>query len=107
MKNIGLPYTGTSSTSFGSHRAEQVERKQEVAKDERADTRAKLLPAGDIISQEIQKEIDEITNINFLNIEQMLTDEHFKAELMARKKTIERLEAVKSRIANLLRDNKS
>lgn len=35
----------------------------------------------------------------------MLTDEHFKSELMARKKLVEKLVALRNRFDNLLRDH--
>lgn len=92
-------YTGATSAS----NREQVIREK---RDKSIEKRANLLPAGEIVKAELQKEIDAVRNIEYLDIESMLTDEHFKSELMARKKFLERLIALKNKFDNLLRDNK-
>jgi len=97
-RNDGMLITGASSASFAKQRVE--------AKEIKSAQRKKLLPAAEILSAEFDKEIEEISSIDYLNVEAMFSDEHLKAELMARKKTIERLKAIKLRLNNLLRDNK-
>lgn len=102
MRSDSILNTGSSSASFGSVREQQVRAEK---REEKIEKRAALLPAGEIVKAEIQKEIDEISNINYLEIESMLTDEHFKSELMARKKLVEKLVALRNRFDNLLRDH--
>lgn len=98
-RDDSLLYTGATSAS----NREQVIREK---RDKSIEKRANLLPAGEIVKAELQKEIDAVRNIEYLDIESMLTDEHFKSELMARKKFLERLIALKNKFDNLLRDNK-
>lgn len=97
-RNDSLLYTGGSSAVHKEQRDEPKKIK--------AVNRKKLLPAAEIVGAEFDKEISELRNIDYLNIESMISDEHFKAELMSRKKTIERLTNIKNRLNNLLRDNK-
>jgi hypothetical protein len=94
--------TGATSASFGSTQEQKI---RTELRDEKIEKRAKLKPAGEIVLAELQKDIDEAQNINYLNIEQMLTEEHFKSELMARKKYLEKLIELKNRFNNLLREN--
>lgn len=98
-RDDSLLNTGATSVSKAKTAREET-REQNKRK------RYNLLPAGEIVRAEIQKEIDAIQNIDYLNIEKMLTEGQLRAELMARKKTIERLKAVMTRLDNLLRDNK-
>jgi hypothetical protein len=94
--------TGSSSASFGTTQEQKIrvdKREQKIEK------RAGLLPAGEIVRAEIQKEIDEVRSIDYLNIESMLTDEHFKSEMMARKKFLEKLIALQNRFDNILRSH--
>lgn len=98
-RNDSTLYTGSSSASFGSK--EQPVRTEK--REEKHEKRLKLAPAGEVVKAEFQKEIDKLRNIDFLNIEEMLTDEHFKAEMMARKKTIEKLQAIQNRLKIILK----
>lgn len=100
-------YTGASSASFSSPRQIALEAKRNEQKVKAESTRRKLSESAELALEEIQKEIDEVSNINFLEIEGMLTDEHFRAEMMARKKLVEKLTSIKMRINNKLRDNKA
>lgn len=103
IRDDSILYTGFSSASLSTAK-EQKQRKERREKN--VEKRSALLPAGEIVKAEIQKEIDMVKNIDYLNVESMLNDEHFRAEIMARKKFLERLIALKNRFDTLLRDNK-
>ena len=106
-RDDSILYSGGSSASFASDKSKEREAKERERKQEALDKRQKLLPSEEIVMSEIDKQIAEVQNIDYLNVEQMLEDEHFKAELMARKKLIEKLKALKITLSNALRDNKS
>lgn len=103
VRDDSILYTGSSSASFSSV---QEQKRRSESRERSIEKRAALLPAGEIVKAELQKEIDMVRSIDYLDIESMLTDEHFRAELMARKKFLERLIALKNRFDTLLRDNK-
>jgi len=101
MRTDEILNTGATSASFGSVKAQKV---REQLTEQKVERRNALRPSGEIVLGEIQKEIDEVRNIDYLNIEAMLTDEHVRSELMARKKYVEALVRLKNRFDNLLRD---
>jgi len=108
MNEKSLPYTGGSSASFASDKALQVAQAQEAKKRENADKRAKLLPSGDIVSAEIQKEIDELRVIDFVQVKAAIAvgNNALEIEILANEKAIEKLNQLKTRLTNMLRDNK-
>ena len=101
MRTDEILNTGSTSASFGSVKAQKV---REQLTEQKVERRNALRPSGEIVLSELQKDIDEATNINYLEVESMLTDEHFRAELMARKKYLQKLIELKNRFNNLLRD---
>lgn len=103
-RDDSLLNTGASSASFGSVKEQQLRTDR---REKSVETRAALLPAGEIVKAELQREIDKARNIDYLQVDQMLTDENFRAELMARKKYLQCLIALQGRFSTLLRDNKS
>ena len=102
MRSDSVLNTGASSASFGSVKEQQIRIDK---REEKIEKRAAPTPAGEVVKAEIQKDIDQISNIDYLEVESMLTDEHFRAEMMARKKTKEYLVNLRNRLDNLLRDN--
>lgn len=98
--------TGASSASFASPKAEQVEEKRKEIQETKKEERQKLTPVIELLTDFVQAEINEVQNINFLNVEEMLTDEHFKSEMMARKKYVAHLTALKNKMANIMRELK-
>ena len=95
-------YSGASSASFSSTK------EQQVVKAKREETRAKrqeLKPSGQIVVDEIKKELDELIFAPYLG-EDLMTDEQFRIERRARRLSVERIEAFRNRIINILRDNK-
>jgi hypothetical protein len=105
-RDDSLLYSGIGGSTRTSVSAENRAKAKEQKLQEKQDKRIKLAPAAEIVVAEIQKEIDALRTIDYLNIEDMLNDEHFKAEMMSRKKTIEKLNGVQSRLKNLLRERK-
>lgn len=98
--------TGATSASFGSTQEQKLQAKKRMEmRDEKVELRAKLKPAGEIVRAEIQKDIDEAQKIDYLNIEEILSDEHLKSELMARKRYMQKLIELRNRFDNLLREN--
>lgn len=106
MRNDAVLYTGATSASFASAKDRELTKKKKEAKEEKIEKRIKLSPVSEIVNAEIQKEIEKMRNIDYLNIESMITDEHFRSEMMARKKTIEKLTDVQLRLNNILREAK-
>lgn len=103
VRDDSMLYAGSSSASFSSVKEQKLrseKREQSIEK------RAVLLPAGELVKAELQKEIDMVRNIDYLAIDSMMSDENFRAEMMARKKFLQRLIALKNRFDTLLRDNK-
>lgn len=99
MRNDGFLYSGIPASAP----KREAKTRKTIAEDRR-DARIVLTPAGDIVMEVLQREIDLLSTIDYLNIEQMMSDEHFKAEMMARKKTVERLKVVKTTLSNLLKE---
>ena len=79
-------YTGTTSASFTSPKAEEVKDKQRTTRDARKERSHKLKPAAEPVLALVQKYKDKVMLITEFSVETMVTDEHFKAEIMARKK---------------------
>lgn len=102
-RNDSILHTGAASTSFGSVKEQKIRAEK---REQNIEKRAALLPAGEIVKAELEKEIAAVKSIDYLKVEEMLTDENFRAEMMARKKFLERLIALKNRFDTLLRDNK-
>lgn len=99
-------YTGATSASLNPQAATEVRKARVDMKTEKSRQRNDLLPAAEIVTKMIDDEIAEVSNINYLEIEKMLNDEHFKSEMMSRKKYVEKLKDFKTRVSNTLRDNK-
>jgi len=106
MRNDAVLYTGVTSASFASVKDRELKAKKKELKEEKIEKRIKLSPVSELVTAEIQKEIEKLRNIDYLNIESMITDEHFRSEMMARKKTIEKLTDVQTRLTNILREVK-
>jgi hypothetical protein len=94
-------YTGITSQSFVKIKEEKEERKKELSK-----IRKELLPAGELLSTEIEKEIDRISRVEHVDLSKLTNAFEVKAELLAQARTILILRSVQQRLNNLLRDNK-
>jgi hypothetical protein len=99
-RDDSLLYSGATSASFTSSKTNKV---LAEVKESKRENRIKLSPVSELVMGEFDKEIEKLQNIDYVNIEQMMLDEHFKAEMMARKKTIEKLREIKGRLQNILR----
>lgn len=99
MRDDSSLYSGMTSVSFASVKTNPV---IEKAKEDKKEKKVKLSDASQIIVDFFDKEITNLQNIDYLKIEEMLTDEHFKAEMMARKKTVEKLKDIRGRISRIM-----
>jgi len=100
MSNDNVLNTGTTSSTFAPKPTRSVTERKEAD----AEKRAKLLPAADVVFAEIEKQITQMSTVEFMNLEEMLNDEHFRAELMARKKYVEYLKKLQIKMNNILRE---
>lgn len=103
MRDDSVLYTGANSASLSVEKEQPVRRE---AHQEKQEKRAKLLPAAQLVMDAIDKEKVRVRDIRELDVENMFADEHFKAELMARKKYITYLENLKNHMENVLREHK-
>lgn len=103
-RDDSILYSGASSAAFASPKSEEVAKKREETAQEKHESKLKITPVAELIEGFIQDQLDEVQNIDFLNIEQMLTDENFRAEMMARKKYVQYLKELKNKMANILRE---
>jgi hypothetical protein len=99
MRNDGSLYSGITSSSFGV-----VKEKRQTVQEQKLEKRTRLNPVVEILKAEFAKEYETLSRIDYLKVEEMLTDNDLRAELMARKKTLERLKAIETRINNILRE---
>lgn len=107
MQSKGTPvdssdlYTGSNSGSFGNYRATKLKKK---ASEEKQVKKGKLVPAYELIIGAINKEIEDVKNIEFLLVDVQTPEEHLKAELVARRRYIGYLNNLKSTIKNALKE---
>jgi len=105
----GLPYMGSGGSTFKSEKALEIEQKQKVAKEKSAETRSKLLPAGELISELLQKEIDKFNKTDFEAVKIAIASavpNALEIDMLSNAKTVQSLESIKTSITNSLRDNK-
>ena len=96
----GLLYTGANSASFAV-RTNPVKEKKEDNKRKHQE----LKPAGQIVIDEINKELTDLMFGPYPN-EDSMTDEEFRVERRARRLTVEKITVIKTRLTNILRKNK-
>lgn len=94
-------YSGLTSQSTAKIKAVKDERKKELSK-----TRNALLPVGEMLKAEFDKDIEKVSHIDYVALERLVNDYEVKAELLAQKRTVEILRSIQQRLNNLLRDNK-
>lgn len=99
MRDDSFMYSGSNSTSFAARRPNPL---VEKIKEDKKTKKNLLNKSTEIIIEFFDKEIANLQNIDYLNIESMLTDEHFKAEMMARKKTLEKLKDIKTKLSRIM-----
>lgn len=103
-RNDGILYTGATSASFSSPKEQELKSKQEVAKQERLDTQHKLKPAAEPVLALIEKHKAKVKSIEEFAVEDMITNEHFQSEVMARKKFYQFLLQFEQEIKIALKD---
>lgn len=99
-------YSGATSASFKSPKAQEVEDKQKQAQEERKEKKLKLKPAAEPVLELIEKHKKKVKSIEEFAIEDMITEEHFKSEVMARKKFYQFLLQFEQEIKIALKDQK-
>lgn len=91
-------YTGISSATYTKSvkaKAEKRETKQEL--------RRQLMPVGQLVQSELQKEIDKLIYGPY-DDEDNMNDLKFRVERRARRLAVERLLSVQVRLANIMRE---
>jgi len=101
-RDDSLLYSGATSASFARPKVQElVQAKREEAKKKRQ----VLKPAGEILVAEINKELNDLMFGPYVD-EDKMTDDEFRVERRARRLTVEKINAIKGRLTNILRDNK-
>lgn len=94
-------YSGLTSQSTAKTHEVKKDKKQE-----NAEKRKMLLPAGELLKAEFAKEIDKVSRINYTDLSKLTNGFEVKAELMAQERVVVLLRVIENRLTNLLRDNK-
>lgn len=94
-------YSGITSASTSKIKEKKEDKTKELSK-----KRKELLPAGELLKAEFEKEIDKISRIDNVELDKLTDGFEIKAELLAQKRTAEILGSIQTRLMNVLRDNK-
>lgn len=94
-------YSGITSASFASKTETEIKKRRAESKDEQ-----RLKKPGDAILEIIAKHKDKITHIMEFAVEDMQTEEHFNAEVMARKKFYKFLTTFEAQVRVALKEGK-
>lgn len=86
QRDDSMLYSGATSASFSSPKAEELKAKQAEAKQGRLDVHQKLKPAAEVVLGLIDKHRNKFKYIGEFEDASFLSDETFRAEMMARKK---------------------
>lgn len=95
-------YSGITSVSAGVVREKRAEVKQDSK-----EVMSKLKPALELITKLIDKEKSKIRNIEYFDVENIVLDEVYKAELMARKKYMGYLSKLQVRVDKAFKEYNS
>lgn len=96
-RNDNLLATGVTSASIAREQQRTEKRQQ------RTEQRNKLLPAGEVVNEELQKQIDLLIYGVYPN-EDALTDEQFRIERRARRIAVTKLKEIQVRLNRMLRE---
>lgn len=94
-------YTGTNSGSFGNYAAKKQKTALKATKEA---VKSKFLPAYELVIADIDSEIARVADINYLYVDSYVPEEQLNAELMARRRYIGYLKALKSKYTALVKD---
>lgn len=103
-RDDSILHTGATSASFASPKEKEVKTKAEGAKEQRRETQHKLKPAAEIVLSLIEAHKDRVKSIEEFAVEDMVNDEHFKSELMARKKFYQFLQQFEQEVKIALKE---
>jgi len=97
--------TGSSSASFGTVQEQKVRVEK---REEKIEKRAALLPSGEVVRAELQKDIDELSNINFAHVKELVASgipNALEIDMLSTDKTIAKLKSIQARLDNILRSH--
>jgi|AntRauTorckE6833_2_1112554.scaffolds.fasta_scaffold03173_5 hypothetical protein len=101
MRNDSALYTGMNSST--AQKLERVELKDKARKDEKTQTRAKILPAVEVFNEEIDKETKRVI---LAQLDLIDKDGDINAEAKALKLYKASMATLKSRVSNIMREPK-
>lgn len=97
-RDDSMLYSGITSSSPTTNRV------REEAKEDKREKRAQLLPAGQVIQEAIQKEIEKLSRIDHrITKTLVLTPNALEIEMLSNAKAVDHLIAVQNRISLILR----
>lgn len=100
-------YTGASSAAFASPAEQEVKDKVDLRKQDKLDKQNRLKPVADDVLAEIQKDIDELSDIRFAHIKELVASgipNALEIDMLSTEKTIDKLNNLKVRLSNVLRE---
>ena len=100
MNSTSDLYTGSNSGSFGNAKTGQ---RQEIVKVKR-ENKSQLTPAYDLVAEIIEVEIKNVRSLDSLLVDSYTPEEQLRTELIARKRYLEYLKALKATLANQMRE---
>jgi hypothetical protein len=100
MTNDDL-YTGSNSGSFGNYKA--AEQREELVKEKR-EKKSQLIPAYELVQELIEKEVANVKDVSFLYVDTYVLPEELNAEIIARRRYLNYLNALSTKLASLLRE---
>jgi hypothetical protein len=105
-RNDGGLYTGATSQSFRSERAQTVAEKRLEQVKAKREQRNTMSPAAEIVKAEFAKELKQLIYGPYDNEDQM-SDEQFRVERRARRLTVESVQSIQTRLMNVMRESKN
>ncbi len=103
-RNDSILNTGMTSASFASPKEKELKQKRKEEQEEKQRKKLTLQPSADIVLDLITKHRDKVKSIEEFEVEQMVSDEHFKSEVMARKKFVQFLNLFEQEIKIALKE---
>lgn len=102
-------YSGLSSSTFGITKDQETRaEKRKLKTEDKQNKRVVLLPAGELVKSELQKEIDKFSNINYINVKAIIASgvpNALEIEMLSNDKTIAALRSVQARLNTILREH--
>lgn len=107
-RNDSVLYTGATSASFSSPRAEELKAKRELKQQQRRDSQQRLKPSAEVINAILDQEKVLITKeLANLPLNVSTTEENVKELLMTFQRNLQFIDRVKTKVNLALRESKS